>query len=109
MGLRCFEKRAVLHPDQQFGPQAIAPKMGVGVEQVLPGVLVEISQGGGHAIHDQVHVQFRGDVHESPVALVFEHGVGAVFVVDDKDVLPPVVVVVPPQALKTQPEMHVYA
>ena len=99
----------VLPLNEKLGTQAIAPKVGVGVEQILQSVLVHVAKRSGHAIHDQIHVVIRCDVNEGAVSLVLEECIRAILVVDDEDVLPTVAVVVPPNALKTQAKVDVDA
>ena len=77
--------------------------------QVLASVLVEVAQRQGHRIDDDVCPNVGGHVDESSIPLVFEHGIGPAFVVDDKHVLAAIFVVIPPCALETETHVDVDA
>ena len=102
---RLFIEMAAWLPHEELGPEAVTAKMGVGVEDVLQPVLVEISQARRHAIHDQVEAQLMGYVQEGSVSLIPEKGVGAGFVVDHVDVGKSIFVLIPPKALEAQPNV----
>jgi hypothetical protein len=95
--------------DEKFRAKTITSEGGVGQKEVLVCVLVKVSQGGCHAVDDEVSTVFRRDVQEGAISLILEQRIGSVFVVDHENILPPIAVVIPPDALKTQPQMNVHA
>ena len=104
-----FFKCLILFLNEQFGAKPITTELRVGVKKILTSVLVHVTQRGRHTIHDQIHIQGIGDIQKGPIALILKERIGTGFVVNDEEVLPSILIQVPPQALKAQSQVNINA